>query len=81
MIEIFRNPLDQADRIEEYRPTGISHGPVLLGNLFCTSNSDGNRLDNSPSTAGEIGGPGQGRGKISCMNKELKVPGLPLPVH
>ena len=81
VIEIFRNPLDQMTRLRNTGPLEFPTSPVLLGNLFCTSNSDGNRRDNSPSTAGEIGGPGQDRGKISCMNEELKVPGLPLPVH
>jgi sugar lactone lactonase YvrE len=81
VIEVFRNPLDQATRLRNTGPLEFPTGPVLLGNLFCTSNSDGNRRDNSPSTAGEIGGSGQNRGKISCMNEELKVPGLPLPVH
>jgi hypothetical protein len=68
--------------------TGLRNGgalefptsPFLLGDLLCTANSDGNRRDNSPSTAGEIGGPGQPKGKISCLDRRLNIPGLALPV-
>ena len=46
--------------------------------------SDGDRRDNSPRTAGEVNGgaanPGE-RGKISCADQRLNIPGLPLPVH
>jgi len=65
--------------------------PFLLGKQFCTANSDGNRRDNFPQSGGEINAgaafvsppgtdPGN-RGKISCMDQDLKVPGLKLPVH
>ena len=37
--------------------------------------------DNFPSTAGEIGGTGQPRGKISCIDQRVTIPGLQLPVH
>jgi sugar lactone lactonase YvrE len=94
VIEIFRNPVnsptgvglrnagDQSvgnDHILEF-PTS----PFLIGNRFCTASSDGNRRDNSPRDAGEIDGggtiPGKDLGKISCMDQELKIPGLPLPI-
>lgn len=60
--------------------------PFLSGKVFCTSMSDGDRRDNSPRAAGEInaGLPVNGTnllGKISCMDQELKTPGLTLPVH
>jgi len=56
--------------------------PFLLGKQFCTSNSDGDRRDNSPRAVGEINaGAGAARGKISCLDQELKIPGLRLPVH
>jgi hypothetical protein len=47
--------------------------------------SDGDRRDNSPRAAGEInaGAPQNGTnqlGKISCMDQELKIPGLRLPI-
>jgi hypothetical protein len=54
---------------------------VIVGRTLCTSNSDGNRRDNSPATAGETGGTGLPLGKISCANERLLVPGARLPVH
>jgi sugar lactone lactonase YvrE len=93
VLEIFRNPLNDthlrnaatnvADNIHILEfPTS----PFLAGKLFCTSQSDGNRRDNSPRDAGEIDagnttGTGKDLGKISCMDQELKIGGLPLPVH
>lgn len=87
--EVFRNPVNSAKlrssantaegntRILEF-PTS----PFINGKIFCTSNSDGDRRDNSPRSAGEVDGGGAGaRGKISCMDQELIIPGLPLPVR
>jgi len=88
--EVFRNPPNAAglrnaadaaagnNRILEF-PTS----PVLSGRKFCTANSDGNRRDNSPNTAGEVnqGGPEGARGKISCMDQDLRIPGERLPVR
>jgi sugar lactone lactonase YvrE len=59
--------------------------PFLTGKVFCTSQSDLDRRDNSPRAAGEVnsGLPVDGvnqLGKISCMDQELNIPGLPLPV-
>lgn len=79
VIEIFRNDPSSTTRLRNAGPLEFPTSPFLLGRLFCTSNSDGNRRDNSPSTAGEIGGSDQDRGKISCMDQELTIPGLPLP--
>ncbi len=89
VAEIFRTPVNAAglrnsadtaagnQRILEF-PTS----PFLGGARLCTANSDGDRRDNSPRAAGEInGGAGTARGKISCMDQDLTVPGLPLPVH
>jgi len=85
--EIFRNPVNAAGlrnsadtaagntRILEF-PTS----PFLSGKVFCTSQSDGDRRDNSPRSTGEINA-ALGAGKISCMDQELKIPGLPLPVR
>ena len=86
VTEIFRNPLNATklrnsadgegeignDHILEF-PTS----PVLSGHRFCVANSDNNRRDNSPNTAGEInsGGPAGARGKISCMDQPLNIPG------
>jgi sugar lactone lactonase YvrE len=86
--EIFRNPVNDARlRNSADSAEGNRHilefdtSPFLLGHKFCVSSSDLNRRDNSPSTAGEIGGTNQDRGKISCMDQRLGIPGLPLPVR
>ena len=79
--EVFRNPADTVTQLRNTGPLEFPTSPFLLGDLFCTANSDGNRRDNSSSTAGEIGGPGQPKGKISCMDQQLTIPGLPLPVR
>ena len=92
VIEIFRTPVNAAglrnsadpavgnNRILEF-PTS----PVLAGKRFCTSQSDGDRRDNSPRAAGEVNAGATDavtpRGKISCMDQALEIPGLPLPVH
>jgi hypothetical protein len=90
VAEVFRNPVNAAGLRNSADPAvGNNHilelptSPFLLGKKFCTSNSDGNRRDNSPNNVGEInsGGPVGARGKISCMDQDLKIPGLSLPVH
>jgi hypothetical protein len=95
VFEIFRNPVNSSadppvfgaglrnagdqsvgnNRILEF-PTS----PFITGKVLCTSQSDGNRRDNSPNTAGEVSPSGLAIGKISCMDQELKIPGSPLPV-
>jgi sugar lactone lactonase YvrE len=89
--EVFRNPANAAGlRNSADAAVGNEHilefptSPVLLHRTFCTSNSDGNRRDNSPNAAGEInsGNPAEAaRGKISCMDQDLHVPGMRLPVR
>jgi sugar lactone lactonase YvrE len=87
VIEVFRNAPDPATQLRNAGQNGgqglleFPTSPFLSGRTLCTANSDGNRRDNSPSTAGEIGGQDQGRGKISCMEQGLPIPGLPLPVR
>jgi sugar lactone lactonase YvrE len=81
VIEIFRNDPDKTTHLRNTGPLEFSTSPFLLGKTFCTANSDGGRRDNSPASAGELGGPGQPLGKISCMDKKLKIEGLPLPVR
>lgn len=85
--EIFRNPVNSAGlRNSADTPAGNTRilefptSPFLSGKVFCTSQSDGDRRDNSPRSAGEINA-GLGAGKISCMDQELKIPGLSLPVR
>jgi sugar lactone lactonase YvrE len=79
-VEIFRSPPDPVTKLRNVGPLETPTSPVLLGDRLCTANSDGNRRDNSPSTAGEIGGPDQPKGKISCMEQRLRIPGQPLPL-
>jgi sugar lactone lactonase YvrE len=81
VIEVFRNPVDPATKLRNLGPLETPTSPVVAGHKFCTANSDGNRRDNSPNTVGEIGGTGQPRGKISCINQPTNVPGLSLPIH
>ncbi|MBI4523349.1 MAG: SMP-30/gluconolactonase/LRE family protein [Deltaproteobacteria bacterium] len=97
VAEVFRNPANAAGLRNSADPAlGNNHilefpaSPFLVGKAFCTSNSDGDRRDNSPRSAGEIPvtiGSDTFRGKISCMTDEggnileLNIPGLPLPVH
>lgn len=80
VTEVFRNP-PNASLLRNDGPLETPTSPFLLGTQFCTANSDGNRRDNSPSTAGEIGGTGAPKGKISCMDQALVFGGLPLPVQ
>jgi len=90
--EVFRNPVNAAGLRNSADPAvGNNHilefptSPVLAGKRFCTSQSDGDRRDNSPRAAGEVNGGATDavtpRGKISCMDQELEIPGLPLPVR
>ena len=87
VFEVFRNPVNSAGlRNSADTAEGNTHilefptSPFLTGKLFCTSQSDGNRRDNSPNTAGQVSPNGPEIGKISCMDQELIIPGLRLPV-
>ena len=90
VVEFFRNPVNPdttlrnaAQKAEDNKhilefPTS----PFLLARTLCVAQSDGDRRDNSPRAAGEVnGGTGDKRGKISCLDQDLGIPGLPLPVH
>lgn len=81
VIEVFRNPVDPSTNLRNAGPLETPTSPVLMGHQLCTANSDGNRRDNSPSSAGEIGGSGGPKGKISCMDQRVAIPGMALPVH
>ena len=80
VIEVFRSPPSATTGLRNTGPLEFPTSPFLLGTKLCTANSDGNRRDNSPSSAGELGAAGAPRGKISCMDPHLSIPGLPLPV-
>jgi sugar lactone lactonase YvrE len=78
--EVFRNPV-AASGLRNEGPLESPTSPVLAGTRLCTANSDGNRRDNSPNTAGEIKPTGPDRGKISCMDARATIRGMTLPVH
>jgi sugar lactone lactonase YvrE len=87
VFEVFRNPVNStglrnsADTAEgNKRILEFPTSPFLTGTLFCTSQSDGNRRDNSPNSGGEVSPAVPNIGKISCMDQELKIPGLRLPI-
>ena len=84
MIEVFRNPVNEGGLRNSADPAvGPDHilefptSPILGDHRLCVANSDGNRRDNSPNTVGEInsGGPVGARGKISCIDQPLNIPG------
>jgi sugar lactone lactonase YvrE len=83
VVEVFRNPPDATTKLRNVGPLETPTSPVVADHKFCTANSDGNRRDNSPSTAGEIGGTAASapRGKISCIDQRINVKGLDLPVR
>ena len=80
VVEVYRNPPNAA-KLRNDGPLETPTSPVLVDYKFCTANSDGNRRDNFPSTAGEIGGTGAPRGKISCIDQGINVPGVRLPIR
>jgi sugar lactone lactonase YvrE len=59
--EFFRNP-PAADGLRNEGPLETPTSPVVVGSTLCVAQSDGNRRDNSPNTAGEV----SNGGKISC---------------
>src|SRR5262245_36152423 len=95
VFEVFRNPVNLPPpvpfgaglRNAGDQSVGNNHilefptSPFLTGKLFCTANADNNRRDNSPNTAGEVSPLGPNIGKISCMDQELIIRGLRLPVE
>lgn len=80
-IDVYRNPVDPATQLRNKGPLETPASPALAGHKLCTSNSDGNRRDNFPSTAGDIGGTGQPRGKIVCIDQRVTIEGMPLPIR
>jgi sugar lactone lactonase YvrE len=79
--EVFRNPVNaQLLRSSADTEEGNTHileyptNPVIVpgpgwprARTLCVTSTDRPGRDNWPGTVGEIGGPGQGRGKISCF--------------
>jgi sugar lactone lactonase YvrE len=81
VTEVFRNPVNlQLLRSSADTPEGDRHlleyptSPIIVpvkGSPFltrlCVASTDRPGRDNAPGTVGEIGGPGQDKGKISCF--------------
>jgi len=61
--EFFRNPV-ASDGLRNEGPLETPTSPVVLGHTLCVAQSDGNRRDNSPNTAGEVAN----GGKVSCTD-------------
>jgi sugar lactone lactonase YvrE len=95
VIEVFRNPVNSPSGVGLRNAGDQSVGnnhilesptvPFLVGKVFCTAQDDTGRRDNSPRSTGEVlgGQPQDGPiplAKISCMDQELKIPGLRLPI-
>ena len=95
VIEVFRNPVNSQNgvglRNAGNQSVGNNHilesptSPFITGKLFCTAQDDSGRRDNSPRREGEVSGgqPQDGPvplAKISCMDQELRLPGLRLPL-
>src|SRR4051794_8594440 len=79
VLEFFRNPVATSGLRNE-GPLEFPTSPVLSDRTLCTTSSDGNRRDNSPSSAGEAAPGAAVVGKISCADTRLRSAGLPLPV-
>jgi sugar lactone lactonase YvrE len=80
VIEYARNEPDPATRLRNGGPLEFPTSPFLSGQTLCLAHSDGSRRDNVPNSAGEVGPTLPNRAKVSCLDSQLAVPGLPLPV-
>ncbi len=79
--EVFRNATDPSTLRRNGGPLEFPTSPFLLEHTFCAANSDGDRRDNSPASAGEASPAGPARAKIACLDQRLEISGLPLPVR
>jgi streptogramin lyase len=85
--EVFRNPAVGTDLLRNSGTDNTNNtkilefptSPFITGTKLCVAQSDGNRRDNSPNTAGQVSPSVSPRGKISCMDQALSSSGLPLP--
>jgi sugar lactone lactonase YvrE len=68
VTEYFRDPADAESKLRNAGPLEFPTSPVLLPDgRLCVTQSDGNRRDNAPNTAGEASPAGPVRAKISCV--------------
>ena len=74
VVEFFRNDPDSVTGLRNEGPLELPTSPFLTGTTLCTTNSDGGRRDNNPSSPGE--GP-----KVNCLDQALEIQGLPLPIQ
>jgi sugar lactone lactonase YvrE len=81
VIEVFQNPPDATTMLRNGdhttippRPMEFPTSPFLSGRKFCTTGADSPRRDNNPSD------PGEGS-KVTCIDQNLTIPGLPLPIQ
>jgi sugar lactone lactonase YvrE len=88
VAEVFRNPVNSIGlRNSADTAAGNTHilefpaSPFISEKTLCVSSFERNRRDNSPSSAGETDPAGTFKGKISCMDQELIIQGLPLPIQ
>jgi DNA-binding beta-propeller fold protein YncE len=93
VIEVFRNPVNSAGLRNSADPVvGNNHilefptGLFLTGKVLCAAQADHGARDNSSRRPGEINASEPADGpipvaKISCMDQELKIPGLRLPIN
>ena len=93
VMEVFRNPVNSFGLRNSADPSeGNNHileypaGLFLTGKVLCVAQPDHGARDNSTRRLGEVNAsePADGPipvGKISCMDQELKIPGLRLPIH
>jgi hypothetical protein len=80
VTELFRNAADPVTKLRNTGPLETPTSPFLVGRKLCVAQSDSNRRDNVPNTAGEAAPGTAVVGKVSCLDQQLKVAGLPLPV-
>jgi sugar lactone lactonase YvrE len=78
--EFFRNAPDATTRLRNTGPLEFPTSPFLVGRKLCLTHSDGTRRDNFPNSGGEAAPGTATLAKISCMDQQLPVSGLPLPV-
>ena len=81
VVEFFRSPPDATTGLRNAGPLETPTSPLLLGRVLCVTQSDGNRRDNSPNSAGDVGPGTPYLGKVSCLQGLLPVRGVPLPIH
>jgi sugar lactone lactonase YvrE len=78
--EFYRSPAVGTPPLRNQGPLELPTSPFPVGRTLCVTQSDGNRRDNSPNSAGETGPGRPFVAKISCLDQPLQTPGLPLPV-